>query len=91
MARKERLRPNNVDPFREALAPPLVILFNGMELRQVEGNAPDYRCFRIVNQIGSDGAVMRDLRAHCISAFTTCCAPNSVGHRLEPIRSRRVL
>ena len=41
MTREKRLRPHHVRPFREPFPPPLVVLGNGMKLRQVKGDRPD--------------------------------------------------
>lgn len=41
MACESRLCSDHVRPFREPFTPPLIILRNGMELRQMESNRPN--------------------------------------------------
>lgn len=38
MAGEERGRPSRIGPFREAFAPPRVVLYRGVKLRQVKGD-----------------------------------------------------
>ena len=45
MADKAGNRFGDIGPFGEAVAPPMVIFRNGMELRQVKRNQPDQRIF----------------------------------------------
>ena len=40
---EQRLRPSGTRPFGEAFAPPPIILWNGMILRQVERDQPHFR------------------------------------------------